>query len=254
MRKSKIIIVEDDEITSQNLNISLEKQGYSVVSVCNSVLCAYSKINMHNPDILIIDISLDEKSDGIELAKVIRQDYQIPFIFLTSYTDNDIIAQATLTEPYGYVVKPFNPDSLHATIQMALFKFSQENMEDNYAPMVVSDKLNIERLLNSRKNNNESIVKFGDFYYLNITTHETFYHEKKIRLTQKENSFLRLLVGKMGSNISFEEAVHYVWKKNGATTNNVRTLVWRLRKKLPSDIIKNASGFGYYILPTNNKH
>ncbi len=247
MAKHNILIVEDDEITALNLNMSLQKQGYEVVAMCDNATEARSKIVSYNPDIIVIDISLQESSDGIELAKFIRKKHNLPFIFLTSYTDDDIISQAKLTEPYGYIVKPFDPASLHATIQMALFKYEVEHERKEDINSLKVDKLNLEKLLYSKKASDKPIVPFGDKYHLDISICETFYNGKKIKLTKKENAFLRLLVAQLGLVVSFEQAMNYVWDENGATENSVRTLVWRLRNKLETDIIKNASGIGYYI-------
>lgn len=247
MQKHKIIIVEDDEITSLNLNLSLQKQGYSVVALCDNIVQAKNKIQTHSPDVVIIDISLQESNDGIELAKTLRKEHNIPFIYLTSYSDDDIIAQAKLTEPYGYIVKPFDPSSLHATIQMALFKFQVENERKEDMHTLSVDKVNLEKLLYSKRSSDKPVVLFGDDYHLDISVCETFYRGKKIRLTRKENAFLRLLVAQLGTVVSFEQAISYVWDEGGATENSVRTLVWRLRNKLETDIIKNASGIGYYI-------
>lgn len=247
MEKSKIIIVEDDEITSLNLNLSLQKQGYNVIDICDNIIQAKTKISAKNPDVIIIDISLQESNDGIELAKSIRKNHNIPFIYLTSYSDDEIISQAKLTEPYGYIVKPFDPGSLHATIQMALFKFEMENERKNNVDLLKIDKINLEKLLYSKRSSDKPIVPFGDNYHLDISICETFYMGKKIKLTKKENAFLRLLVAQLGLVVSFEQAMDYVWDENGATENSVRTLVWRLRNKLETDIIKNASGIGYYI-------
>ena len=247
MEKHKVIIVEDDEITSLNLNMSLQKHGYSVAALCSNAAQAKEKIAMNRPDVVIIDISLQESSDGIELAKVVKEKHEIPFIFLTSYSDDDIISQAKLTEPYGYIVKPFDPSSLHATIQMALFKYQMENERKENINSLKVDKLNLEKLLYSKRTSDKPIVPFGKDYHLDISICETFYKGKKIKLTKKENAFLRLLVAQLGLVVSFEQAMNYVWDENGATQNSVRTLVWRLRNKLESDIIKNASGIGYYI-------
>ncbi len=247
MKKHTIMIVEDDEITALNLSMSLEKHGYKITAVCENSQEAKSKISSLIPDIVIIDISLQESSDGIELAKFIREKYGIPFIYLTSYTDDDIISQAKLTEPYGYIVKPFDPASLHATIQMALFKYEVEHERKENINSLKVDKLNLEKLLYSKKVSDKPIVPFGKNYYLDISICETFYNGKKIKLTKKENAFLRLLVAQLGLVVSFEQAMDYVWDENGATENSVRTLVWRLRNKLETDIIKNASGIGYYI-------
>jgi len=247
MQKQRVIIIEDDEITSLNLNMSLQKHGYSVVAVCDNAEQAKNKIQTHNPDVLIIDISLQSSNDGIELAKSIKEKYNIPFIYLTSYSDEATINQAKRTEPYGYIVKPFDPNSLHATIQMALFKYQVENNRKEDIHTLKVDKTNLEKLLYSRKESNKPIVPFGDEYHLDISICETFYQNKKIKLTKKENAFLRLLVAQLGIVVTFEQAMNYVWDENGATENSVRTLVWRLRNKLETDIIKNASGMGYYI-------
>lgn len=247
MVNSTIIIVEDDEITAMHLNLSLQKYGYKIVAICDNAATAKDKIQVHKPDIIIVDISLDESNDGIELAKTIRIEHDIPFVYLTSYSDDDIITQAKLTEPYGYIVKPFDPSSLHATIQMALFKYEQESQRKNNIDSLKIDKLNLEKLLYAKRTSDEPIVPFGKKYHLDISVCETFYKDKKIKLTKKENAFLRLLVAQLGVVVSFEQAMNYVWEENGATENSVRTLVWRLRSKLETDIIKNASGIGYYI-------
>ncbi len=247
MESKNILIVEDDEITALNLKLSLQKHGYNIVAVCDSAQQVKSKISAYSPDLVIIDISLQESSDGIELAKVIRKKYNLPFIFLTSYSDDDIIAKAKQTEPYGYIVKPFDPNSLHATIQMALFKYDMENERKEDIDSLKVDKLNLEKLLYSKRASDKPIVPFGDNYHLDISICETFYRGRKIKLTKKENAFLRLLVAQLGLVVSFEQAMSYVWDDSGATENSVRTLVWRLRNKLETDIIKNASGIGYYI-------
>lgn len=247
MQGHKIVIVEDDEITALNLKMSLTKQGYDVIALYDNAQEFQTNIATLYPDLVIIDISLQESSDGIELAKLIRQQYAIPFIFLTSYSDDDIISQAKLTEPYGYIVKPFDPASLHATIQMALFKYELECKRKEDVQTLKVDKINLEKLLYERRSESAPIVEFGNGYHLDISICETFYQGQKIRLTKKENAFLRLLVAQLGSVVSFEQAMEYVWEESGATENSVRTLVWRLRNKLETDIIKNASGIGYFI-------
>ncbi len=247
MEKHTIIIVEDDEITALNLKLSLQKHGYKILATCDNAIDALQKIEIHKPHVVIIDISLQEGSDGITLGRKIRQNYTIPFIYLTSYSDDDIISEAIKTEPYGYIVKPFDPSSLHATIQMAVFKFDMEckRFEEINASKI--DEKGVEKLLYERSEPNKGTVLFGASYSIDIAKNEICYNAQKLKLTKKENAILRLLVAKLGSVINFNQAITYVWKENGATENSIRTLVWRLRSKLPTDIIKNASGIGYYI-------
>ncbi|MCW8895204.1 MAG: response regulator [Sulfurimonas sp.] len=247
MTNHSIIIVEDDEITALNLKLSLQKHGYNIIAICDNAADAKEEIEKYKPSIIIIDISLQESSDGIELAKTIRSNYGIPFIYLTSHSDDDIISQAKQTEPYGYIVKPFDPSSLHATIQMAIFKFDVENQRNEEIESQKVDKQNLDKLLYSKRASDKPLISFGDGYQIDIAKDEVFYNNKKIKLTKKENAILRLLVAKLGHIISFNQAIEYVWQESGATENSIRTLVWRLRNKLPTDIIKNASGIGYYI-------
>ncbi len=247
MKNKRVLIVEDDEVTAMNLKMSLEKQGYNVVAVADDATSAKSKIKVYTPDILIIDISLQESDDGIKLAAYVREQQLMPFIFLTAHTDDHIIKDASMTEPYGYIIKPFDPANLHVTIQMALYKYHQEKKRSENLDLLKVDKLNLEKLLYNKKLSDKPIVPFGDGYHLDISVCETFCNNKKIKLTKKENAFIRLLVAQLGLVVTFDQAISYVWDEDGATENSVRTLVWRLRSKLPTEIIKNASGMGYYI-------
>ncbi len=247
MSQIKVLIVEDDEVTAMNLKMSLEKQGYAVVATADTAIHARNKIKIYGPQIILIDISLQESHDGIELASFIREKYALPFIYLTAHSDNEIINQAKVTEPYGYILKPFEPQSLNATIQMAMYKYEQERQRDDEIDDLKVDKLNLEKLLYNKKVTDKPIVPFDNGYHLDISVCETFYQGKKIKLTKKENAFIRLLVAQLGLVVSFDQAINYVWEEDGATENSVRTLVWRLRNKLPTEIIKNASGIGYYI-------
>lgn len=247
MEKHTIIIVEDDEITALNLKLSLQKQGYEILATCDNISDALEKIEENAPNVIIIDISLQEGSDGITLGRKIRQDYAIPFIYLTSYSDDDIISEAIKTEPYGYIVKPFDPSSLHATIQMAVFKFEMECKRFDEISASKIDEKGVEKLLYERCEPDSASVFFGASYSIDIVKKEIHYKDEKLKLTKKESAILCLLVAKLGSVINFDQAINYVWSDSGATENSIRTLVWRLRSKLPTDIIKNASGIGYYI-------
>lgn len=247
MESYNVMIIEDDAVTAMNLKMALENQGYAVAALVESAIQAPNKIKVYEPDIVLVDISLQDDADGIGLARYIKEKHDLPFIYLTAHSDAQIIDQAKQTEPYGYIVKPFDPESLHATIQMAMYKYRVEKERDKNIEGLKNDKLSLEKLLYNKKVSDKPIVPFGDGYHFDISVSETYYHDRKIKLTKKENAFMRLLVAQLGLVVSFDQAINYVWEDKGATENSVRTLVWRLRNKLPTDIIHNASGIGYYI-------
>lgn len=247
MAMTKVLIIEDDEVTALALQMSLERFDYKVFSLVNEESSVQNKIKMYNPDIILIDIGLTKEEGGIEIATFIRDKMLCPFIFLTAHSESDILSKAKKTEPFGYIVKPFDPVNLHTTIQMALYRFQAEQKRLASVDLLKTDKEHLEKLLYAKKISNQPYVEFGEGYRHDICLGETFYRDQKIKLTKKENAFIHLLIAQLGSVVDFAQATHYVWGEEGASDNSVRTLVWRLRNKLPTDVIKNASGIGYYL-------
>lgn len=117
---SGILIVEDDPIISQLIGWRLEKMGFHVSGKTQTAEEALDNIKDERPDLILIDINLPGTMDGTELARTIREKFQIPFIFLTAYTDSETTSRAIDTEPAGYLIKPFKDEELKVTIELAL--------------------------------------------------------------------------------------------------------------------------------------
>lgn len=247
MSSTKVLIIEDDDVTALNLKMSLQKQGYEVIALADNSVSSLNKIKVYDPEVVLIDIALENNDDGIEIARFIRDKMPRPFIFLTAHSESDMLDKAKQTEPYGYIVKPFDPVNLHTTIQMALHRFKEEQKRISDTNELKNTQAHLEKLLYAKKLSDQPIIEFGDGYRHDISLGETFYNDQKIKLTKKETAFIRLMVAQLGSVVDFKQATNYVWNEGGATDNSVRTLVWRLRNKLPTDVIKNASGVGYYL-------
>ena len=126
MKSKRVLIVEDDEVTAMNLKMSLEKQGYVVVAIADDALSAKSKIKVYVPDILIIDISLQESDDGIKLASYIREKQLMPFIFLTASQ----MISTSLSDPIPFpdVTIPKHVDLLPLTASFAASMISFDDM------------------------------------------------------------------------------------------------------------------------------
>ena len=126
MAKSKIMIVEDEWITADDIRMSLQSLGYTVSSVVSSGEEAIKKAEGDRPDLVLMDIVLKGEMDGIEAASQIRSCYNIPIIYLTAYADEKILERAKITEPFGYIVKPFVNEDLKIAIEIALYKHRVE--------------------------------------------------------------------------------------------------------------------------------
>ena len=237
MSQFKVAIIEDDEITSMNLKLSLQKQEYDVVSVSDNTEDALKAIENNIPDIAVIDISLQDSDDGINLASDIREKYNIPFIYLTSHCSDDIIAKAKKTKPYGYIVKPFHPNSLHASIQMALFQFKEDQAKKSNK----TDTLSQEQVLAQPKS-----ISFAMSYEFDTSTNVLTNYDSLIELKESEKALFKILLSKIGVVITFEEALAYI-EESTKETLRLKPMVLRLRAKLPTQVIEDAPGIGYYI-------
>ncbi len=126
MKHLKIGIVEDDLIIAASIEMTLAQIGYQPVSPVRNYADALKMIAEENPDLLLLDITLEGKQDGIELALKVNEDFSIPFIFLTSYSDPTTVNRAKLARPYAYLVKPFNESDLFSAIEIAFNNYNRE--------------------------------------------------------------------------------------------------------------------------------
>lgn len=122
----KVLVVEDEFIVAEYIKKSLERMGYCVPSIASSGEEAIEKAKIHKPDIVLMDIKLEGEMDGIMAADVIKSRYNIPIIFLTAYSDDKILQLAKITEPFGYILKPFRERELRINIEIALYKYEAE--------------------------------------------------------------------------------------------------------------------------------
>ncbi len=126
MVRAKLLIVEDEGIVAFNIQRRLEGLGYSVVANVSSGEEAIQAAGEICPDLVLMDIKLEGNVDGIEAAAQIRRRFQIPVVYLTAYTNEETLNRAKLTEPYGYILKPFEARDLATTIEVALYKHQME--------------------------------------------------------------------------------------------------------------------------------
>jgi len=126
MTKPKILISEDEVIIAEDIAASLEELGYETCAI-DSGEDTLDMIRETQPDLVLLDINLRGKADGVEIGAQIRAEFNIPFIYLTAYADKATIDRAKKTQPDGFLIKPFDETSLRSTIEIALYKHGNNN-------------------------------------------------------------------------------------------------------------------------------
>jgi len=147
MEKKKIMVVEDETIVARNLVRQLTDLGYDVVAMAYSGEEAIEKLQETHPDLVLIDIVLAGKMDGIQAAEKIAALSGTPVVYLTAYADDKTFGRAKLAGPSGYILKPVEKKQLHLTIELALHKKGMElNLQKNHARLYGSMKGMIEAI------------------------------------------------------------------------------------------------------------
>lgn len=137
---TNILVVEDELITAKDIKNSLEKVGYNVPAMVATGEDAIKFSDQNRPDLVIMDIKLEGKLDGIDAAEVIGSKFGIPILYLTSYSDEITVERAKAThpsafilkEPFEFLHKPFEENELYAAIDITLYKNRQNGLKNHY--------------------------------------------------------------------------------------------------------------------------
>lgn len=182
MKHLKIGIVEDDLIIAASIEMTLAQIGYQPVAPVRNYADALKMIASENPDLLLLDITLEGKQNGIELALKVNEDFGIPFIFLTSYSDPATVNRAKQANPYAYLVKPFNESDLFSAIEIAFNNFNRENKSARQSVKYLKDAIFIkEGELFHKVEMKDILYVQSDNVYLNIYTAKN-HHIVRIKL------------------------------------------------------------------------
>lgn len=126
--KTRILIVEDEKIIGLDIKHTLERIGYEVATIVKSGEAAIDLTGELKPDLVLMDIMLSGGISGIDAAEAIRRKFGIPVIYLTGLTDEETFDKAKITQPFGYLPKPFDQKGLHSAIEMGLYKHKIESL------------------------------------------------------------------------------------------------------------------------------
>ena len=122
MPASKVMIVEDEGLIAHDIAGELSRNGFEVTAICASGEEALSSIEAACPNLVLLDIKLRGKIDGIEVALRIHSQYRVPVIFLTSHADKETFSRAMQANPFTYLLKPFRRATLCGAIESAITK------------------------------------------------------------------------------------------------------------------------------------
>ena len=247
MKRINIMIVEDESIIALNIKETLLELGYGVTGIAPNTEKSLMLLEDKCPDLILMDIFLKDGDSGIELAKIINTKYDIPIIYLTANSESQTISQASKSAPYGYVVKPFKGHDLHSAIEVAIQRFSHDKKQKDAFDTVKSINLSLQTKIEENQESKSKLVQLKHGYIFDREERILYHAQEKVNLTEREISVINALCLNVGHIISIDQIEAAAWQDKPAGYASLRSLLFRLRAKLPKDIIENVSGRGYKI-------
>ncbi len=147
--KLKILVAEDEQIIAIDIKNTLRNLGYEVIKIVNNGPDAINAAGDLKPDLILMDIMLNGPLNGIEAANTINSKYSIPVVYLTALSDNETLNKAKITEPFGYILKPFDERMLSSAVEMAVYKHKIDSELKKKTIELEEEKILTDRLLHN---------------------------------------------------------------------------------------------------------
>lgn len=224
MNKSvKILIVEDELIAAEFLSIFLQQEGYTVVDICQSGGEAITKAQELKPDVIFMDIYLKDNISGCEASLEIVTRIETKIIFLTAYSDNEMLEYATEIEAVNYLVKPYREKQILVALSMALKQKKNSSLSLKHGLIE---------------------LEYGFIYDKN----QKFFlkDDEEVKLSGKSLALITYLCEHHKSIVSITELAQHLYNKE-VPASTLRALISRIKLKLGYGLIENISGLGYKI-------
>lgn len=219
----KILIVEDEIIAASYLKQIVEKAGHTIVGTVGTGKGAIELAKSKKPDLILMDIMLKDNISGVDAA--VRIGYVLPHImivFLTAYTEASMIETAKDANTVGYFLKPYNKEEIVANLHILASKDTHN------------------------KENDANCIQLINGYKYLPDTQQLFLHNQEIILTKKELELIALLCNYKHQVLSFDEIIKNLWGDD-VSYQTLRSLIYRIRQKCCTDIIRSVSKRGYKI-------
>jgi len=224
----KILIVEDDVIPANYLKQILIKEGYEVVDIITKGKDVLSAVKKYKPEVIFMDIMLKDNISGAEVSKEINNMYpKIAIIFLTAYSDKEIVDYAVESNAFAYLLKPYRVKEILATLELVKNKITTQKP-------------------NNVKNKTKNMIDLVNSYSFDISINRLFKNGKEVVLGKKPLQLIEILCKNPHVTMEISTIIEKLWDepKSGQT---LRSLICRVREATCYDLIQNSNKFGYKI-------
>ncbi|RUM73512.1 MAG: hypothetical protein DSZ10_03115 [Sulfurovum sp.] len=231
MFPKSVLIVEDEVITQRYLKDILTHYQIEEIVCVDNATDTLAELKEKRYDLILMDINIKGSTDGIQLARKILIDQEIPIVFITAHSDQDTFEEVLELSPYGFISKPFSAKDVAMTIQVAYKRYMvQQNSNES------SDK-------------KETQVLHIDEHYKYSKTLKLLYRDNEVvKLGTKHQELINVLCANANTTVDYMTLTAAIWGSEEVSGSSLRTLVYMLRKQLPDLPLISHSKVGYSIV------
>ena len=229
-KPKSVMIVEDEVLTQRYLKDVLAEQAIPVSAAVDNGEDALKYLEKGYCDLILMDINIKGPLDGLRLAKRILREHDVCIIFITAYSDENTLEEAVELSPYGFIVKPFDPDDIKIAIQIGYKRFHVYKSEKE----------------TKREKGSHTIVISENLTY-HISNKILLENDMPLSLSARQSNLVDILARNINNVVSSELIISEVWGEGNASDVSLRTLVYGLRKQLPSLPLVTYSKMGYML-------
>lgn len=213
----KVLIVEDETLVAMEIAQNIKMLGYEVCGIAHKPEDAYKLAKKYKPQIVIMDINLSSDETGVDIAKNFNRSLECSIIYLTAYHDKKTLEEVAQTEFVQYLIKPYSKTEFEFTLRLTALRC--ENLS----------------------------IDIGNGYSYNPHSKELICNGALINLSHNERLLFHLLYRSKGNVLSFEVIDYEIWPDKGVSSTTLRTLIHRLRQKIPKLSIEKVANIGYRL-------
>ncbi|NOQ31305.1 MAG: response regulator [Helicobacteraceae bacterium] len=226
----KILVVEDEWLNAEFVSDQLKELEHEVVGMFNSAPEVIDFCAKNSVDLIFMDINIEGSMDGIALANELNRDSVMPIIYMSAFGDSETIKEASESNIYGFINKPFSKRDIEAVLNVAMAKLKKEALLSKQHININSDEL-----------------KLNSEYIYNFKNKTITYKKSVLLLSKNESKLLYIFCINIEKPLNYQQLQSFVWEAKEVSNSTIRDTILRLRKRLPFLKIETAVGIGYIL-------
>jgi len=235
---NRVMIVEDELLAQRHLENILKSLDVEVAGCFDNAADARAALTRDSCDMILMDINIKGPEDGIQFTRSILQQYRIPVVFISAYSDGETLEEVLDLSPYGFVTKPFSAKDIEVAIGIAYKRFKADGGHSASPGTAAAPK--------QAPQQTDTIV-INETYSFDTHAKMLYQNDEPIRLNKKQIKLIETLARHLNQVVDYNTIIDAVWPDGVLAASSLRTLIYSVRQLLPDFPIESHSKMGYAL-------